>query len=268
MRTLYVMATSPWSERARWALDHHGVHFREVPFLPPLNEPMVRLHARKLYGFMSMPVLVDGRKSYGDSWDIARYADTIGRGSPLFRAQEVEQIHQFNVLSQAGLEAGRAISLLRFLSCERAMLEALPPSFPLVLGRAAVPIAWIALKRTQRKYGTKRWTEGQARSLLRRSLETLRRSLDGREYLLGHFSYADISAAQMLGVVKPVYCSRVPMGPASRRGFTDPLLAGEFADLVSWRDQLYSRHRAENFNAVARESLTSDVACVPLQNAC
>ena len=38
MRTLYALPYSPWlSEKARWALDHHGIAYREVMYAPPID---------------------------------------------------------------------------------------------------------------------------------------------------------------------------------------------------------------------------------------
>ena len=60
--------------------------------------------------------------------------------------------------------------------------------------------------------------------------------------ILGSFSFADIAAAQVLGFVSPPSFG-LKLGKASARGFTDPELAAEYADLVAWRDALYEAHR-------------------------
>ena len=44
--TLYGVGYSPWTERARWALDHHRIAYRYREHLPMLGEPMLRRRAR------------------------------------------------------------------------------------------------------------------------------------------------------------------------------------------------------------------------------
>jgi len=57
------------------------------------------------------------------------------------------------------------------------------------------------------------------------------------------FSYADVICASVLQFVAPVSDRFVPLEPATRRSFTHPELAREFADLLAWRDALYEAHR-------------------------
>jgi hypothetical protein len=35
----------------------------------------------------------------------------------------------------------------------------------------------------------------------------------------------------------------IPLDAARRRSWTEPTLAGEYADLVAWRDRLYASRR-------------------------
>ena len=39
---LVTLHVSPFSERARWALDHHGIAYRVDPHTPFLGEPRLR----------------------------------------------------------------------------------------------------------------------------------------------------------------------------------------------------------------------------------
>ena len=45
-RTLYGLSLSPWTERARWALDHHGVAYDYHEHVPMLGEVLLRMKAR------------------------------------------------------------------------------------------------------------------------------------------------------------------------------------------------------------------------------
>jgi glutathione S-transferase len=47
MRKLVALHYSPWSEKARWALDHHGVAYRYEEYKILLGEPKLRLATKK-----------------------------------------------------------------------------------------------------------------------------------------------------------------------------------------------------------------------------
>ena len=75
---------------------------------------------------------------------------------------------------------------------------------------------------------------------LRQALERTRaglRAVDG-DYLLGRFSYADIAMAVVLEGIAPMAQVDPPLGPATRRCWSDPALAEEFEDLLHWRQRL------------------------------
>ena len=56
--TLFKLGYSPWSERALWALDHHGLARREREYTPIFGEPGMRLKARRFKGRVTVPLLV------------------------------------------------------------------------------------------------------------------------------------------------------------------------------------------------------------------
>src|SRR5687768_3084143 len=100
MQTLVGLSYSPWSEKARWALDHHHIPFTYEEYVPMLGEPALRLRLRKAFGKVSVPVLIDGKESYGDSYEIARFAERTGKGKPLFGAERESQIAAWNERSE------------------------------------------------------------------------------------------------------------------------------------------------------------------------
>lgn len=78
---------------------------------------------------------------------------------------------------------------------------------------------------------------------IREGLAALRAGLGGAAHLLGTFTYADIVMTNLLQAVTPVADEFMKIGPATRRVWTHPALAREFADLVQWRDDIYRHHR-------------------------
>ncbi len=94
-------------------------------------------------------------------------------------------------------------------------------------------IAKLGARQLRRKYG-----EGQVVEL-EAGLEQLRATLDGRDYLLDEFSYADIAMAVVFEFVEP--SAHVRRGVAERRAWSDARLAARYADLVEWRAELRAR---------------------------
>jgi glutathione S-transferase len=109
MKTLYALPYSPWSEKARWALDHHRIHYRETAYKPPLDEIYLRVRTKNLTGRISVPLLLDGSRALTDSWDIARYADDLGAREKLVPTSLFDEIRAIDQLSQRGLDAGRVL---------------------------------------------------------------------------------------------------------------------------------------------------------------
>src|SRR5262245_37961692 len=105
MRTLIAEYFSPWSEKARWALDHHGLAYKYREHLPLLGEPLLRLRARRLTGRVSVPVLVTPEGVLADSFAIARHADELGRAPALFPRGCEAEVAGWNARSEAALAA-------------------------------------------------------------------------------------------------------------------------------------------------------------------
>ena len=84
---LYGLSYSPWTERARWALDIKKVPYHYKEHSPLLGEYWLRFQARKSgLSKATVPLYVGGSNSIGDSFQIMRYADTVGEGTTLFPA--------------------------------------------------------------------------------------------------------------------------------------------------------------------------------------
>ena len=55
--TLIHLPYSPWSQKARWALDHHGIAYRTQKYLPMLGEPYLRWRTGRWRRRATVPVL-------------------------------------------------------------------------------------------------------------------------------------------------------------------------------------------------------------------
>lgn len=243
--TFVAFPLSLWSERARWALDHHEVAYVERGYTPLLGAPSLRWKMRRLRGGVSLPVLLDPTgAAWIQSLEIARYAESTGGGAPLFRRGNEEAIARWSARSDAAIRAARALTRDRLADDPEAQREALGRVVPRGLAGFLRPTASFALRRVQRR-DRQRDHDAAPRARLRDVLVELRAALGGRRFLLGDaLSYADIAMAAALLGVDPGEAASLRLGPATRRAATDLELAGEFTDLLGWRDQLYAEHRS------------------------
>ena len=244
MRVLTAIPFSPWSEKARWALDHHQVDYREAPFMPVFGELALRLEMRRPFGRVTVPVLHDGPRWYTDSFDIARRAEEIGRGAPLFPSNELEEIRAWNQRSESALAAGRAILMRSWASTPELALAALPNGLPPPFKALLAPFGRRRLEAFMAKYEI-REGDYSHEAVLTAELDGLEQALSGRRYLIGEsFSYADIAMALTLQQVSPVDPSFiVRMSGLDPSGMHIDAFKRRYIGLIAWRDALYARHR-------------------------
>ena len=242
--TLIALSYSPWSEKARWALDHHRLAFREVEHVPMIGAPLLRLRTKQLTGRVTVPVLLEDGEALFDSLSIARRADAIGAGSSLFPSDHVAAIEGWVRRGEALLQAGRARLVERTLVDRAALREALPPAFPAAIRPAMESVARLGAHFLAVKYRT-RTADVQAHlEHMREVLLPWQEQLRENEYCIpGHFTFADIAAATALQMVKPVDDTWIALGAATRIVWTEPELARDFVGLLAWRDWLYATHR-------------------------
>ena len=238
---------SPWSERARWALDARGIDYTQRRYQPLLGEPELGRRLRRWRGPVSVPVLLTDEGAIADSVEIARWADAHGSGPTLFPSEDVVM---WASRSQAGLAAGRAVSLTRVLGMPDAIDELSPP-WVRKLGGVGRAVTRAGVARTRRKYGGSAQTDAQHQADLEAVLDELRAALKGRSTILDTFSFADIAMAQVLCFVAAPDRRYVKLGKANAAAFGDPELARRYADLVAWRDALYARFREATASKVA-----------------
>lgn len=242
--TLLCLAYSPFSERARWALDHHRIAYRMRNHQPFVGELWLRRQRRDPDGQRAtVPALVSEEGLISDSWRIVEYADRRGAASPLIPATLRAEVRQLAELTDIGLEHGRAGVTLRLLAQPAALDASLPGPCPDWLRPLLRPVSRYGLRWFAAKYDIKATAQDDQRKGLASVLEQMRARLAGGRYLLGDFTYADMAVAGLLQCVQPVNERFVPLSRALRPAWCQPELALRFADLVAWRDGLYAAHR-------------------------
>src|SRR5215471_3857230 len=129
-RTLVVLRYSPWSERARWVLDHHHLSYRTLQHEPFLGERRLRRLSGKRTGRVTVPILLLPGEVLTDSWDIALYADREGASEKLIPAEGQEEIRHLTELADRAMEQNRALFVARLLGSGAALDETLPAWVP------------------------------------------------------------------------------------------------------------------------------------------
>jgi len=248
---LFVLHVSPWSERARWALDHHGLAYQAVQHAPFLGERRLRNLVGRTAGPPTVPVLVDGSTVLTQSWDIVVFADRKGDGPTLIPAEREAEIREWARRVDAASSHGRALVVGGMLRSPAALDESHPPLVPRWIRPLLRPVTRYGTRWFGRKYGLQLDEVAAHEQEMREALAAVREALGDSQYLLGTFSYADIVAASMLQGIAPVADEYLRLGPATREVWTQPQLSREFADLVRWRDELYHRHRRRRASAQA-----------------
>lgn len=231
---------SPWSEKARWALDHHGIAYTKETYAPIIGELGLRRRLGRWTGKVTVPVLFVDDLIFDDSALIAKYAEEHGQGSSLFGADKIDV---WMADAEAALDATRALNFDGLLSSEEACLTMVPKNVKQILPKSvALSLVKLGIKRTQNKYAGSTTAEYSQRR--QDFLERMSAQLRGESFLCGTFSYADIVAVQVLNLSCPVEnMGGLRYRPAYRESTFDHDVASKFPDLLQWRDTLIENHR-------------------------
>lgn len=241
--TLVSLRYSPWSERARWVLDHHRIAYRILEHDPFLHELRLRHLAGWPRGRVTVPLLLAGDQRYRTSWDIAGYADSIGHGEPLMPDGLTSGILGIDTLTERAMNAGRALLVAALLRDSAALDATWPAWLPRSVASAARPLARFGTRWFAGKYALDFSSLEADTQTLRSILAEIRVRLGGRAFVFDGFTYADILVATCLQGIEPVSERHWRIEPALRPVWTRPDLAREYRDLLDWRDAIYERHR-------------------------
>lgn len=234
---------SPWTERARWALDHHGVTYTYQEHVPLLGEPLLRWQARGAGEVRAtVPLLRADGQAIGDSLKIMQWADARGDGS--LRAAEPE-VAAWAARVEPALSRGRQRITHRTLASPAVLREAAATAMPDALAGVASPVAAAGARFIAKKYGFDPDAPEPELTPMIEVMEAIRAALDGGEHVVGDaLTAADLLAASAVQMIQPVGDAWVRLAPATRGAWTVPELAARFEDVVAWRDRLYAAHRA------------------------
>ncbi|MBU8897147.1 glutathione S-transferase C-terminal domain-containing protein [Corallococcus sp. M34] len=243
MRTLAGLHYSPWTEKARWALDHHRLDYTYREHSPMLGEFWLRRHTQPGQR-PTVPLFLDAERSTTGSIAIARRAEALSPGTePLFPASAAATIEHWEGISDRVLATGRAYILTRIAKNKRAQAEALPGFVPNWMRPAFAPMAHMGVSFIARKHQVPAEGEAVVQQAAVPAFDELRAALGGRPYLADRFTYADVTASVMLQFVRPVASRHLELKPGTREAWNHEALAQAYPDLLAWRDALYDKHR-------------------------
>ncbi len=256
VRTLVGLHYSPWSERARWALDARAISYAWVEHVPMIGEPLLRLRARRLFGKVTVPILVDGATVVEGSLRIAEYADARGSGAQLVPSELRGDVQSWNDLAEDAMIVARKYVVARTAASEAVLMASLPG--PLRALPGALASAQMGTAFFRRKYALDA-LDG-AKEPIVRFLDRLRQAVSKAPYVLGAtFTYADVVAATTLQCVRPASADVWPIAEGLRPAWTDDELAAKYGDLLAWRDGIFTKHRG----VTARSEANRDTASAP-----
>lgn len=242
MLKLYRISYSPWSVKAKWALDHHKIKYRKINYQPLLGEPLLHWETGQWLKKVTVPLLVTDSKTIMNSWEIAKYAEQEGTGTPLFPKNKIAAILRFEEIADEISAIGRVLVTERIALDKGALKEMLPPFIPKLARGLMLPLAKTGVQFLRMKYQFPKHPLEYYEMEMKKRLLQLRKELVGKDYLCGEFSYADITVTVGLHFVVPLDQQYIRLGKNSRRCMTHPIFADEFKDLFSWRDTILTKH--------------------------
>jgi glutathione S-transferase len=240
---LYGVHYSPWTERARWALDIQRVPYRYHEHLPLLGEPLLRLRAKEKSGpRVSVPLFTADDGVFMDSYEIIERADRDAK-RPLITDRV--RTRELAALLERGLRATRARVTLRIQKDPEAQRESATAAVPAFLAGVFAPVAVVAARFIMKKHGVEVRSIEEEIATLREVLTEASQAVEtARVPTPEDITAEDILVATALQGVSPVNAPHMALGAAVHRMWACKELQDEFAHLIAWRDRLYASARA------------------------
>ena len=242
MKKLFVFGISHFCEKARWALDWHGVEYKEVNWPPGPHLVLAkRLGAQR----SSVPILQDGNELVQGSDNIIDWADAQASNSAKVltspQARELEK--------RADKSLGIHTRRLAYAECLRTHPHVVKPALfhnLSALHLALANIMWPITRRAMiQGYDLGEGAAADSRARMEKELDWFDETLaDGRPFLTGEsFTRADITVASLLSPF-----ARPDALPLYQRMDLPPNLAADVSrwqsrPTLQWVAQMYA-HRA------------------------
>lgn len=241
--TLFTFGLSHFCEKARWALDWHGIDYKEVSWPPGLHQILAKRCGAK---DTTVPIVREGDKVVQGSDAIIDWADERSKDKSRRLTQEGSVEIEERADEIIGPHARRlfyAETLPQFPHYAKHPLFLNTDTTHRFLGN----LMWPVTRRVMmRMYEVTPTAASESRSILEAELDWLDEKLsDGRPYLAGNeFSRADVTVASLLaGFARP------PEMPVYHEmSLTDDLKADcnrwQDRPIMAWIRTQYGRNRS------------------------
>ena len=227
-RRLVTFRISPYCEKARWALDWHGIAYEEINWAPGVHRFLAKRCGAKQ---TCLPILLDGETVIQGSGAIIDWADRQTR-DPARRltvtdAREIEQ-RADSVIGVHVRRLAYAELLPRFPELAKPALFGKASGSHRLIGNVMWPLSRLVM---MRMHDITPDAAAESRSILESELDWIDNTLAGnRHYLSGdRFSRADITVASLLAFFAP---------PREMPTYCEMSIPGALlADRERWRDR-------------------------------
>jgi glutathione S-transferase len=234
---------SPWTERARWALDYHGVRYQYREYTTLLDELSLRLKTKRPFDKITVPLLIADQELVNDSFEIARFADRQSDKRPLIPATHLDEIREWVDWTELALCSARIRATRRIMASPEALADRLPGYIPDFLRMPLAPMSFLGSGLILFKYRLKEDSDEQLHRNLHDFLKRASLALKDGKFVFSELSFADLLIATMLQAIKPIHAKYIKLNEASMKCMNESELASEYAPLVAWRDNLYENFR-------------------------
>ena len=198
---LITIPISHFCEKARWALDRGGIAYAEEPHLQFFHI----WHARRAGGGRTVPVLVTGEGSLGDSTAILEWVDArLPQEARLYPDDEGAQARRIEAWLDEGLGPdGRLWMYHETLPIVREMRRWAVAGVPAGERRAFAAFGWLLEPGIRRYLGVDAAAAASALVAVERVFDEIAAMLeDGRPFLTGErFTAADLTFAALSAAV-------------------------------------------------------------------
>jgi glutathione S-transferase len=205
--TLMTFGFSHFCEKARWALDWHGVDYTEIGCPPGLHLLLAKRCGAKR---TTLPILLDGETVIQGSSAIIDWAETKAQDGRPSLAPQADLAEAREIERRADQVIGINARRLAFAEMLPSYPHLVKPALFLrasgwhrLIGHLMWPVAWrVMMQQLEVRPGA----AAESRAKLEAELDWLDAKLaDGRSYLAGdRFSRADLTVASLLsGYAKP-----------------------------------------------------------------
>lgn len=242
---LYIFAISHFCEKARWALDFHGIDYRLKHIAPGVHVSFAKRHGAPR---TSVPILLaDGQTLQGSAaiidWADAHSADSETL-TPLGHADECRAFEK-------RLDDVIAVHIRRFYYSEALCEypELVKPVFTGNLGlreKIILAASWNVVRKRMIQFmdlGSRQF--GESRQVVLSELDWLDELLaDGRPYVLGNrFTRADLAAASLLSPLAAPAEHPVYLDSLYSPGVKKDVEAWAHRPTIEWVQKIYADHR-------------------------